>query len=80
MPKLSDRQREALTIIKDGGSIRFYISPGADKGGWFFEAEGHDEDLDGRVALSLDKRGFIKYAGADCYQITQTGRDALQQS
>lgn len=48
MPKITDKQRAVLTVLKDGGGIRWYCSPGADHGGYFFECKGNHRDVDGR--------------------------------
>lgn len=77
--KLTPKQRELLTLIKDGGSIHCHFTPGVVDAppAWCLMKKGDHRDLDGRTVASLDKRGFIEYVGDGDYEITKSGRAAL---
>ena len=74
---MTGNQRALLTLLKDGGYIRWHCSPGKDRGGHHLCKKGDHRDLDSRTVNSLETRGWIKPVGDGDYEITDAGKTAL---
>jgi hypothetical protein len=77
---ISDKQRELLLLIKDGGFIHGHHTPGIIDAPeeYYLMKKGDHRDLDGRTVVSLERRGFITYCGDGDYQISESGKKIIQ--